>query len=370
LNNYMNDFGNGWYNDHHFHYGYYLYASALMGEWNDTFIDEYGDYVDAMMYDVTSEDSAFFPLARHKAWFDGHSFASGLFPFASGKSMESSSESINCYYSAYLWCMVRGTNKLHTDRFNFARLLLATEIRGVQTYWHMHATSNGTEGTGSSTAMKSLYNPILAKNFMIGNLGMMDATVSTWFGNNPIYVHMINFLPVTAITRELFDKAYVEEEFNNVIEPIYNSVEMAWKGYVICDLALLDPNKAFADALKLRSFELDQAISQSQVLYFASTMKDFNDSNVVESESQEPTEEMTETDAASCTKHPGCTTLGLTGNCCPPASGSPNLGCCAEFEKDDGDESLCSQHEACEAAGLLGTCCPTQSGFRLSCCDV
>merc|ERR1712196_125666 len=129
------------------------------------------------MYDVTdrtsgsSEDSAegsFFPLARHKAWFDGHSFASGLFPFASGKSMESSSESVNCYYGAYLWCMVRGTNKYHTDHFNFARLLLATEIRGVQKYWHMHATYNvGTEDTGSSATMKSLYNPILANNLMI-----------------------------------------------------------------------------------------------------------------------------------------------------------------------------------------------------------
>lgn len=230
LDDYMNDFGNGWYNDHHFHYGYFLYASAVMGQWNQTFIEEYGEYVDAMMFDVTyrssgsSEESGsgtFFPLARHKAWFDGHSFASGLFPFASGKSMESSTESINCYYGAYLWCMVRGTSKLHLDHYNFARHLLATELRGVQTYWHMHSKSQSTK------KWQTLYNPVLTKNSMIGNLGMMDATVSTWFGTDPLYVHMINFMPVTAITRELFTVDYVKEEFK-VLEHRYDSVEMAW----------------------------------------------------------------------------------------------------------------------------------------------
>ena len=50
------------------------------------------------MYDVTYDsnpdskgfENRFFPLSRHKSWFDGHSFASGLFPFANGKSQESS----------------------------------------------------------------------------------------------------------------------------------------------------------------------------------------------------------------------------------------------------------------------------------------
>eukprot|EP00980_Cylindrotheca_fusiformis_P016123 scaffold4790_cov98-Cylindrotheca_fusiformis.AAC.7 len=238
LDDSMNDFGNGWYNDHHFHYGYQLYACALMGQWNETFVTEYGPVVDAVMYDVAhssyassssseSEGGAFFPFARHKAWFDGHSFASGLFRFASGKSMESSSESINCYYGAYLWSMVRGMDsktKLLDHQTNFARLLLATEIRGIKTYWHMMPKDE------NSPIAAGLFNPMFAKNLMVGNLGMMDATVSTWFGNNPLYVHMINFMPVTAITRQLFDNSYLEKEFSSVIQPIYQNVEMAWYG--------------------------------------------------------------------------------------------------------------------------------------------
>ena len=48
------------------------------------------------------EEKIFLMLERHKSWFGGHSFASGLSPFANGKSQESSSEVVNCYYSVHL----------------------------------------------------------------------------------------------------------------------------------------------------------------------------------------------------------------------------------------------------------------------------
>ena len=97
LLNMQDDFGNGWYNDHHFHYGYILYASAIMAKMNATFVDEFGIHVDSLLNDVvhdSNQDSnlvegSFFPFTRHKSWFDGHSYASGLFPFADGKSQES-----------------------------------------------------------------------------------------------------------------------------------------------------------------------------------------------------------------------------------------------------------------------------------------
>jgi endoglucanase Acf2 len=41
------DFGNGRYNDHHFHYGYILYACAVLGRLDRSFILKYGDKVDA-----------------------------------------------------------------------------------------------------------------------------------------------------------------------------------------------------------------------------------------------------------------------------------------------------------------------------------
>ena len=90
--------------DHHFHYGYLLYASAILAKYDAHFLRDYAPYVDSLLFDVayssnsesgTSDDGNFFPFTRHLNWFDGHSFASGLFPYGNGKSQESSSEAIN-----------------------------------------------------------------------------------------------------------------------------------------------------------------------------------------------------------------------------------------------------------------------------------
>jgi len=242
--------------------------------------------------DDSPAGSYFLPFARHKSWYDGHSFASGLFPFADGKSMESSGEAVNCYYGAYLWSSVRrggggkGDDSDNNDDdddeeeggerralFNFARLLLATEIRGIKTYWHMIAPDEETDSYHPS----EIYPPLFSENLMVGNVGMTDVTASTWFGTQNLYVHMINFMPVTAITRELFGKGYVREEYSRIIEPLlYDGVEMAWRGYVVCDRAMVEPTRAWGDALgRLRSCELDSAISLSQVLYFIAATDGF-----------------------------------------------------------------------------------------------
>mmetsp|Transcript_26055 Transcript_26055/g.39396 ORF Transcript_26055/g.39396 Transcript_26055/m.39396 type:complete len:954 (-) Transcript_26055:1036-3897(-) len=388
LNDFMGDFGNGWYNDHHFHYGYHLYACALLGRWNTSFVEEYGSSVDSLMYDIAfySQQGKDFPLARHKSWFDGHSFASGLFPFATGKSMESSSESINGYYGAYLWSKVRQQQQLQTSstfltsavverQVSFNRLLLAMELQGIDTYWHISSTS-------------PLDESFIKKHTMVGNLGMMDVTATTWFGTNPLYVHMINFMPITAMTRRLFsNKAYLETEFQTAISPIYGKVEMAWKGYVICDKAMaIDPNDAWKDALNLRSYELDQAISQSQVLFFISTTPGFipNNSSTVESanssSSSSSSTVVTDNAAADCDQHEACRDAGLVGMCCPTVSGIA-LGCCdtktsvlddstksaATPEKTVINSSSCSSHTRCQSLGS-GECCPTPGGIYLDCC--
>jgi endoglucanase Acf2 len=335
------DFGNGWYNDHHFHYGYILYASAILGRMNSTFLNEYAYNVDSIMYDVaysgnmdsdrTDESQLFFPFTRHKTWFDGHSFASGLFPFADGKSQESSSEAVNCYYGSYLWNLVRW-GKIYgpdDDRINFAKLLLAMEIRGAKTYWHMISPDKVSDDDTIHSQL--IYPSGFTKSMMVGNLGMNDVTVSTWFGTKPLYVHMINFMPVTAITNELFSKQYVESEYETHLKSEFNEVEMAWKGYVICDKAINEPVSAWDDATKLTSYELDSALSQSQVYYWISGKEGFDSSLVSsnrtngDSTSDQKNAEESSNDLPSCASHPNCS--HLVGLCCPTPNGI-RLECC------------------------------------------
>jgi len=315
---------------------------------NSTFVTEYGDHVDALMYDIAhngngnsqSLDSVFFPLARHKSWYDGHSFATGLFPFGNGKSQESSSEAVNAYYGAYLWSMVRegAQDDPLFELTDFARLLLAMEIEGARTYWHMLPPSDVSNKTASTRPV--VYNPTFEKNYMVGNLGMMDAVCSTWFGTASLYVHMINFMPVTAITSVLFNQTYVEKEFDAVLAPILADVEMAWRGYVISDQAIINPTSAWTEAQKLVSYELDSAISKSQVLYWISTRPGFNTSTAVEKSNYTKTSNTTSTSRPADTSKPysqstrcednkECSKLGLTGFCCP-TSGGKFLGCCSK----------------------------------------
>jgi len=103
------DFGNTWYNDHHFHYGYMVYAAAVLGHLDPTWLTPSNvDYINCLVRDVanpTSQDP-YFPVFRMFDWFVGHSWAAGLFFFGDGKDQESTSEDYNFSYALRLWGIV------------------------------------------------------------------------------------------------------------------------------------------------------------------------------------------------------------------------------------------------------------------------
>jgi len=310
-----------------------------MARLDETFIDRYGVYVDAIFHDVAhscngnsqedEQDGIFFPMSRHKSWFDGHSFATGLFPFANGKSQESSSEAVNCYYGAYLWSLIRH-NEIASDVTDFSHLLLSTEIRSTKMYWHMIPPG----ASGQNNSLKQhLYPSEFEENYMVGNLGMLDVTANTWFGNDPLYVHMINVIPITAALNLLFDKDYVTIEYPFLMKNRAN-IEMAWRGYTVAMHALIDPNVAWKDASALVSNQLDSALSKSQVLYFISQQPGFNitlgsDTSKTKNNtsSAQPGEAIKPASSSSCESNPRCAELNLTGDCCPSFTGI-FLGCC------------------------------------------
>lgn len=73
------------------------------------------------------------------------------------------------------------------------------EIQGARTYWHV---PNG-----------NIYGNFFAGNAMVGNVGGLDVTASTWFGDSPEYVHGINMMPLTPATSALFNQEYVALEW-------------------------------------------------------------------------------------------------------------------------------------------------------------
>eukprot|EP01041_Mallomonas_annulata_P008922 gene8922-18461_t len=171
------EFGLGWYNDHHFHYGYFIYAFATLARLDPSYVESRKPFMELLVRDICSYDptDVDFPMARHKDFFDGHSWASGLFNQGNGKNQESSSEAVNAYYACYLY----GLATSNVDLTNFGHSLLTMEIQSAQVYWHMGADS-------------TVYDDVFKVSRMAGNVGALDVTASTWFGSAPEYVHGIN----------------------------------------------------------------------------------------------------------------------------------------------------------------------------------
>ena len=153
LVNQFGDFGAGWYSDHHFHYGYFVYVAAVISRLDASFADAHRTMFDVFLRDYCNPDTsdADFPFARHKDFYDGHSWASGLLIQANGKGQESSSEAVNAYYGAYLYA--QQTNNV--DLMHFSHLMLAMEVQASLTYWHMPQDTD-------------IYDPIFAANRMAG----------------------------------------------------------------------------------------------------------------------------------------------------------------------------------------------------------
>lgn len=95
----FSNFGSGWYSDHHFHFGYFINAIAVMVKLDLPFYEANKAGLDSIVRDICNPDitDPDFPFARHKDFFDGHSWASGLFQQANGKGQESSSEVKNIF---------------------------------------------------------------------------------------------------------------------------------------------------------------------------------------------------------------------------------------------------------------------------------
>lgn len=81
------DFGNSFYNDHHFHYGYFIYAAAVIGYLDPSWIPINKAYVNTLVRDISNPSTRdqMFPVWRCFDWYHGHSWAHGLFETLDGK---------------------------------------------------------------------------------------------------------------------------------------------------------------------------------------------------------------------------------------------------------------------------------------------
>ncbi|GAA2749633.1 glycosyl hydrolase [Amnibacterium kyonggiense] len=125
-------YGSDEFNDHDFHYGYFLYAAAVAVADRPALAKRIGPVIDLLAADVASPTSAAgIPALRMYDPWAGHSWASGYAPFADGNNQESTSEAVNAWNGLALWAGVRGRSDLRST----ATWLLANEAAAAKAFW-------------------------------------------------------------------------------------------------------------------------------------------------------------------------------------------------------------------------------------------
>jgi endo-1,3(4)-beta-glucanase len=99
------DFGNTYYNDHHFHWCYTIHAAAIIGYLDLTWLTANKDLVNMLVRDASnpSTKDQLFPFSRNFDCYHGHSWEKGLFESADGKVQESEEEDSMFAYVLKMW---------------------------------------------------------------------------------------------------------------------------------------------------------------------------------------------------------------------------------------------------------------------------
>lgn len=124
-----------YYNDHNRYYGNIVYAYAVAGRYDKKWFQSQSNYAISLVRDYMNGSSSdpSFPMYRCKDWYTGLSFNTGLIDPLLGKSQEYPGQAVNAYYAGYLLGLSIGNG----DLSRLGSLLMATEIRSVQTYYQL-----------------------------------------------------------------------------------------------------------------------------------------------------------------------------------------------------------------------------------------
>jgi endo-1,3(4)-beta-glucanase len=233
------DFGNTYYNDHHFHYGYFVYAASVIAYLRPNWLtDNNGGnkaWVNMLVRDYANSiaDDPYFPFQRMFDWYHGHSWAHGLIETADGKDQESSSEDTMASYGIKMWGRMIGDTNMEAR----GNLMLAVQARSLGNYY-LYLNNNTVEP------------PNFIGNKAGGILFENKIDHTTYFGAEVEYIEGIHMLPIMPFSTLSRSQAFVQEEWDAYfapggIKPVDN-IEGGWRGVVVANQAIIDPQNSYS----------------------------------------------------------------------------------------------------------------------------
>ena len=219
---YTTSYDSDTYNDHHFHYGYFTLAAAMLCLVDDDFKTNYGDMLRLIARDYNNyrrDDWSCF-LRMMDPWA-GHCYAGGMGDGA-GNGQESTSESMQAWGGMYLLGVALDDTELR-DAGIFGWV---SEARATAEYWF---DRHGDEvGTGFHAGYDPEYNIDYSKfkhenpNYIIpysSNLTSHGVGWWTWFGGDPVFMQGIQWMPISPALDYLGeDKAFAAWDYQRLME--------------------------------------------------------------------------------------------------------------------------------------------------------
>ncbi len=186
------------FNDHHFHYGYFVYAAAVLCMLDADFREQYGAMAREVARDYANweretaslkdEHGVLEPWFRTLDPYCGHSFAGGMGNGGNGNGQESTSEAIQGWGGVWMLGAALGDEQmLKAGIFGYT-----LETRAAAEYWFDRHRTN--------IDYTKYQHPYCC------NLTMQGVGWWTWFSGDPVWMHSIQWLPISPVLSNFFSE--------------------------------------------------------------------------------------------------------------------------------------------------------------------
>jgi endo-1,3(4)-beta-glucanase len=249
-------FGSEEFNDHHFHYGYFLYAAGVVAADDPALATKFAPVMNLLAADIgSSAANGAFPDRRVFDVYAGHSWASGTSPFADGNNQESSSEAITAWTGLALWGQASDNAELVTE----ATWMLSLEAQSGLAYWTNFDTAE--------PVYKGYGHQITSLNWG----GKRD--YATWFSPEPAAMLGILVIPMSPASTYLAgDSARIDA---NVAEATGGKFDQKFGDYLLMYAGLAGEDQratALSAARALDSRWIDDGNSRAYLLAWLMTV--------------------------------------------------------------------------------------------------
>ncbi|ACO47762.2 glycosyl hydrolase [Deinococcus deserti] len=215
-------------NDHHFHWGYFIKAAAVLQQYRPTWASgttpqgrTWGASVNDLIMDAANwtTTTSQFPRLRNFDPYAGHSWAAGHSGFAAGNNQESSSEDMNFSSALINWGSVTGNTAVR----DLGIFLYTNETAAIEQYWF-------NQGGG-----------VFPAGFNKPAVGMVwgdGGAYSTWFSAEKEAIQGINLLPIQAGSLYLGrNPAYLKTNYDFLGREPNSWKDIFWSVYAMFDAA-------------------------------------------------------------------------------------------------------------------------------------